>query len=129
MAQWRTVQSILQNGSGMSRGRIHLIAGGRAKETDLSFAKDLLAQRVSRLYLIGEASDAMQNAWGDVVTCIPCGTLEQAVVAALEQAAAGDTVLLSPACTSFDQFQSFNERGEAFAREVKRLCDRDSSMD
>jgi len=109
----------------MSRGRVHLIAGGRAKESDFSFAKDLLAQRVCRLYLIGEASTAMQSAWGNCVECIPCQTLEQAVSVALERATSGETVLLSPACTSFDQFGSFAERGDAFAREVSRLAGRD----
>ncbi|HPR83907.1 MAG TPA: UDP-N-acetylmuramoyl-L-alanine--D-glutamate ligase, partial [Pontiellaceae bacterium] len=48
----------------MCSGKIHLIAGGRPKETDFSLAKDLLAQRVSHLYLIGEASGMMQAAWG-----------------------------------------------------------------
>jgi len=105
----------------MSRGRVHLIAGGRAKETDFSFAKDLLAQQVVRLYLIGEASAAMKTAWGELVECLPCKTLEQAVSAAAGCAETGDTVLLSPACTSFDQFCSFAERGEAFVRAVNRL--------
>ena len=105
----------------MTTGPIHLIVGGRAKETDLSFAKDLLAQQVSRLYLIGEASKAMQAVWADSVECLPCETLEQAVCAAWERAVRGETVLLSPACTSFDQFRSFNERGEVFVCEVNRL--------
>jgi len=105
----------------MSRGRVHLIAGGRAKESNFSFAKDLLAQRVSRLYLIGEASTAMQSVWEKSVECVPCYELEKAVAAAWEAAVPGDTVLLSPACTSFDQFESFAERGEAFAREADRL--------
>ena len=105
----------------MCRGRVHLIAGGRAKESDLSFAKDLLVQQVSRLYLIGEASEAMQAAWAGSVECLPCETLERAVSVAWESAEPGDTVLLSPACTSFDQFRSFCERGEVFAREVGRL--------
>ncbi|QHI69731.1 UDP-N-acetylmuramoyl-L-alanine--D-glutamate ligase [Tichowtungia aerotolerans] len=107
----------------MTRGRVHLIAGGRPKESDWSFAKDLLAQRVSRLYLIGEACDAMQAAWEDVTDCAACETLERAVAAARESAEPGDTVLLSPACTSFDQFSSFAERGEVFVREVTRLTD------
>ena len=105
----------------MCSGSIHLIAGGRSKESDFSFAKDLLAQRVSRLYLIGEASDAMQAAWGSAVRCIACGTVQKAVEAAREQAKPGDTVLLSPACTSFDQFRDFNERGDCFASAVRGL--------
>ena len=106
----------------MTSGRVHLIAGGRPKESDWSFAKDLLVQRDVRLYLIGEASEAMRSAWSDSVVCIACETLERAVAAAHEQAEPGDTVLLSPACTSFDQFGSFEERGEAFVREVARLA-------
>jgi len=105
----------------MCSGKVHLIAGGRPKETDFSLAKDLLAQRVSHLYLIGEASGAMQDAWGDAVRCVSCGTLDQAVFAAQKQAKSGETVLLSPACTSFDQFRDFNERGDCFAVAVRGL--------
>ncbi|MFA5689419.1 MAG: UDP-N-acetylmuramoyl-L-alanine--D-glutamate ligase [Kiritimatiellales bacterium] len=102
-------------------GAVHLIAGGRAKENDFSFAKDLLAQRVKRLYLIGEASSTMEATWQDAVECLPCGTLEQAVREAWVRAEAGDTVLLSPACTSFDQFSSFEERGDCFNAAVRTL--------
>jgi UDP-N-acetylmuramoylalanine--D-glutamate ligase len=105
----------------MVSGRIHLIAGGRSKENDFSFAKDLLVKRVLRLYLIGEASSAMQAAWKDRVECLPCETLENAVCSAWGHAKAGDTVLLSPACTSYDQFRSFGERGDCFAAAVRRL--------
>ena len=112
----------------MCTGKVHLIAGGRAKESDFSFAKDLLAQRVSHLYLIGEASGMMQAAWGDAVRCISCGTLKKAVEAAQKQAGPGDTVLLSPACTSFDQFRDFNERGDCFAAAVRGLNGKDGSV-
>ena len=112
----------------MCSGKVHLIAGGRPKESDFSLAKDLLAQRVSHLYLIGEASGAMQAAWGDVVRCDSCGTLENAVIAAHKQAKPGETVLLSPACTSFDQFSDFNERGDCFAAAVRRLSGKDGSV-
>jgi UDP-N-acetylmuramoylalanine--D-glutamate ligase len=112
----------------MCSGKVHLIAGGRAKESDFSLAKDLLAQRVSHLYLIGEASGMMQAAWSDAVRCISCGTLEKAVEAAQKQAAPGDTVLLSPACTSFDQFRDFNERGDCFAVAVCGLRDKVRSV-
>lgn len=104
----------------MTSGRVHLIAGGRPKESNWSFAKDLLEQRGSHLYLIGEACGAMQTAWGNFADCTVCGTLDKAVVAARQKAEPGDTVLLSPACTGFDQFASFAERGDAFVREVMR---------
>ena len=113
----------------MCPGKVHLIAGGRAKEHDFSLAKDLLAQRVSRLYLIGEASGAMQAAWGDAVRCDSCGTLQAAVTAARKQAKPGETVLLSPACTSFDQFRDFNERGECFSAAVRGLMQRDAELE
>jgi UDP-N-acetylmuramoylalanine--D-glutamate ligase len=109
----------------MCSGNVHLIAGGRSKESDFSFAKDLLAQRVSQLYLIGEASGMMQAAWGNAVRCVACGTLGKAVSAAREHARPGDTVLLSPACTSFDQFSDFNERGDCFAAAVQELAGKD----
>ncbi len=112
----------------MCSGKVHLIAGGRPKESDFSLAKDLLAQRVSHLYLIGEASGAMQAAWGDAVRCDSCGTLENAVIAAQKQAKPGETVLLSPACTSFDQFRDFNERGDCFAAAVRGLSGKDGSV-
>jgi len=112
----------------MCSGKVHLIAGGRPKESDFSLAKDLLAQRVSRLYLIGEASGAMQAAWGDAVRCNSCGTLENAVMAAQKQAKPGETVLLSPACTSFDQFRDFNERGDCFVAAVCGLTGQNVSV-
>jgi UDP-N-acetylmuramoylalanine--D-glutamate ligase len=112
----------------MCSGKVHLIAGGRPKESDFSLAKDLLAQRVSHLYLIGEASGAMQAAWGDAVRCDSCGTLENAVIAAQKQAKPGETVLLSPACTSFDQFRDFNERGDCFATAVRGLTGKNVSV-
>jgi UDP-N-acetylmuramoylalanine--D-glutamate ligase len=63
----------------------------------------------------------MRDAWGDAVQCDSCGTIEQAVQAACQRAKPGETVLLSPACTSFDQFRDFNERGDCFAAAVHRL--------
>jgi UDP-N-acetylmuramoylalanine--D-glutamate ligase len=102
-------------------GKVHLIAGGRSKESDFSFVKDLLARRVERLYLIGEASSAMQAAWVDAAECLSCETLDEAVSAAYERAKPGETVLLSPACTSFDQFGSFGERGDRFSAAVRNL--------
>jgi len=101
--------------------RIHLIAGGRVKERNFSLAKDFLAERVLSIYLCGEASGLMQSAWGNTIQCVPCQTLEKAVREAWKRAERGDCVLLSPACTSFDRFADFNERGETFVRLVKGL--------
>jgi UDP-N-acetylmuramoylalanine--D-glutamate ligase len=93
---------------------VHLIAGGLPKESDYTFIKEILAQRVRRIYLIGQVSRVMYQAWNGVCPCVECGTLEIAFDTAKNAAKPGETVLLSPGCASFDQFRSFEERGERF---------------
>ncbi|VGO21054.1 UDP-N-acetylmuramoyl-L-alanine--D-glutamate ligase [Pontiella sulfatireligans] len=93
---------------------IHLIAGGLPKESDYTFVKEVLAERVMSIYLIGQASRAMYQAWNGACPCVECGSLEEAFSAARNAAKPGDMVLLSPGCASFDQFRSFEERGERF---------------
>ncbi len=95
---------------------VWLIAGGRPKETDFSAALPILKERVRGVLLIGEASAAMEAAWGRVVSCEPCGVLSRAVEVARQRARPGDVVLLAPACTSYDQFRAYAERGEAFRK-------------
>jgi UDP-N-acetylmuramoylalanine--D-glutamate ligase len=104
----------------MSGSRIRLIAGGRPKEHDFTPARELLTERVRKVYLLGEASGAMSAAWSDAVPCESCGTLDRALDAARAEAEPGDTVLLSPACASFDQFSGYAERGERFQQAVAR---------
>ena len=98
---------------------IRLIAGGRLKEKNLSFLKVLLTKRAKKVYLIGECENALFASWHDAVACVECHTLENAVQAAAADSVAGDIVLLSPGCASFDQFVSYGERGEHFARLAK----------
>jgi len=95
---------------------IHLIAGGLPKESEYTFVKEILAERVRSIYLIGQASRSMYLAWKGVCSCVECGTLEEAFNTAKNAARAGDTVLLSPGCASFDQFRNFEERGERFEK-------------
>ncbi|MDF7825733.1 UDP-N-acetylmuramoyl-L-alanine--D-glutamate ligase [Pontiellaceae bacterium B12227] len=95
---------------------IHLIAGGLPKESDYTFVKEILAERVRTLYLIGQASRAMFEAWSKGCSCMECGTLEGAFSEAVKAARAGDIILLSPGCASFDQFDSFEERGDCFEK-------------
>jgi UDP-N-acetylmuramoylalanine--D-glutamate ligase len=94
---------------------IHLIAGGLPKEADYTFIKEVLAERAKSIYLVGQASRAMYQAWSGVCLCVDCGTLEVAFSVARDAANPGETILLSPGCASFDQFRSFEERGERFA--------------
>jgi len=105
----------------MTPGPVRLIAGGRAKESDFSAAKELLASRAAKVYLIGESAQVLNAAWAASVPCERFGTLDAALDAARREARPGDAVLLSPACTSFDQYGSFGERGEAFVRRVRTL--------
>ena len=76
--------------------------------------------RVVKAYLIGEAAGAFAATLG-AVPHVVSGTLDAAVAAALAEAKAGETVLLAPACASFDQFASFEARGEAFEALVRRF--------
>ncbi len=94
--------------------KIRLIAGGRPKETDFSGAREELARRVARCYLIGEAAAGFAASWEGTVPCVLCGTLEAAFARATAEARPGETVLLAPACTAFDQFASYAERGRRF---------------
>jgi len=93
---------------------IHLIAGGVPKESDYTFIKEILAERVRSIYLVGQVSRAMYQAWNGVCLCVECGTLETAFNSAQNAAKPGETILLSPGCASFDQFRGFEERGTCF---------------
>jgi UDP-N-acetylmuramoylalanine--D-glutamate ligase len=95
--------------------KIHLIAGGLPKGDDPRVANASLARWVKRVYLIGQSASLLEAAWKDVVSCVRCGTLEQAVDAATSAADAGECLLLSPGAASFDQFKSYGERGDRFA--------------
>ncbi len=94
---------------------VHLILGGDdAKGEDFS----ALAGRAAHVYLIGAAEARL----GEVVGGAPCGDLSTAVARAAAAARPGDTVLLSPACASFDQFTDYEERGRRFAALVEALA-------
>jgi len=99
--------------SGFDRG-VWLILGGRDKGADFGELLPVLDERIAAVLLIGEATDAIAAALGGQVSLLRCETMEHAVTRALEGATAGDTLLLSPACTSFDQYANFEERGGRF---------------
>lgn len=101
------------------RRPVRLIAGGRPKEKDFSAVKELLATKGVMVYLIGEAKFMLASAWQDTVKCRICETLAEAAGAAWKDAKPGETVLLAPGCTSFDQFKNFEDRGEQFSELVK----------
>ncbi len=107
-------------GDGDTQPSVRLVAGGLPKGDDPKNALSTLTERVKKVYLIGQSAEALDAAWRDAVDCEICGTLERAVERAACEAVRGETVLLSPGAASFDQFKSYGERGEVFARLVKR---------
>ena len=115
------VDATLKSLEGRAAKSVLLILGGRDKHGD--FGK-LVApvERVARAILtIGEAAPVIEKALGGAAPIESVGTMDRAVARAAELARPGDTVLLSPACASFDQYGNFEERGRHFADLVRRL--------
>jgi UDP-N-acetylmuramoylalanine--D-glutamate ligase len=100
--------------------RLHWIAGGQAKTPDLDACLPHLGA-VRAAYLVGEAAPLFERILGPHIPTRRSGTVGQAVRDAATAAEAGDTVLLSPACASYDQFPNFEERGAAFIAAVRAL--------
>jgi UDP-N-acetylmuramoylalanine--D-glutamate ligase len=99
---------------------IHWILGGRAKGDDLDPCEPWLGH-VRAAYTIGEAGPMFARLLAPKVAVEECGLLDRAVDAAAGKAKAGEVVLLSPACASFDQFRDYEARGEAFRAAVEAL--------
>ena len=94
---------------------VHAILGGSAKRSDYTPLAEPLAAHARAAYLIGETAGEIRAAIaGAGIELHDCGDLERAVAAARAAARQGDVVLLSPACASYDQYRSFEERGEHF---------------
>ena len=101
---------------------VHLIAGGRAKGTPFGPLAAAARAGVVRAYLVGEAGPELEDALTAAgVPSERAGGVEAAVAAAAARARPGETVLLAPACASFDQFSGYEERGEAFRAAVRGL--------
>ena len=105
----------------MCGGNVRLIAGGLLKERPEKDVKEMLARRGVGVYLVGLASEDLFQAWADAIPCYRCETLDRAVKTAFSEAQAGDVILLSPGCASFDQFTGFQQRGEVFRSVVLNL--------
>jgi UDP-N-acetylmuramoylalanine--D-glutamate ligase len=101
---------------------VWLIAGGRDKGLDFHSVGPVLSQRVKGAFLIGEAREKIRAAWGLFTPCTAAESLLEAVKLAAESAVPGDVVLLSPACSSFDQFRNYQHRGEVFREAVNALA-------
>ena len=107
-----------------------LIAGGRAKKGhDRSSIAEILPARGRGLVAIGEAKTAMMEMAQGVVPCEAVSTMTEAVHTARVMAQPGDAVVLSPACASWDMYESFAHRGRDFCAAVQQTIALDSPVD
>ncbi len=102
-----------------------LIAGGIGKGQDFSTLAEPVRKRARAVVLIGKDARSIESAITSArVSCVHAGSMRDAVEKAYSCASAGDAVLLSPACSSFDMFNNYNHRGEVFAECVRALKQR-----
>jgi len=102
-------------------GRLWIILGGKDKGSDYTVLREPLAAKAHAALLIGKAAPKIASHLGDAVRLIDAGTLAEAIRLAYAEATPGDTVLLAPACASFDQFDNFEHRGRVFKSLVASL--------
>ncbi|MCM2334683.1 MAG: UDP-N-acetylmuramoyl-L-alanine--D-glutamate ligase, partial [Anaeromyxobacteraceae bacterium] len=109
------------DGAAVRAARVVLLMGGRGKKAPYAPLRELFPGRVKALLTLGEDAPAVERELADLAPTEGCGTLAAAVARAAALAAPGDVVLLSPACASYDQFKSYEERGDVFRRLVEAL--------
>jgi UDP-N-acetylmuramoylalanine--D-glutamate ligase len=100
---------------------VWLLAGGKDKGFEYHDLGPLLSRRVKGAFVFGETAEKIRAAWSLFTPCSAVPTLLEAIAAAVKRAERGDVVLLSPACSSFDQFRNYQHRGEVFRQAVKQL--------
>jgi UDP-N-acetylmuramoylalanine--D-glutamate ligase len=106
---------------GVSEGRAVLIAGGRDKGGAYAPLVDALRRKGRAAVLIGEAASLIESAIGGAVPTHRAASMREAVRLSARLASPGDAVLLSPACSSYDMFKDYKDRGDTFVREVRAL--------
>jgi UDP-N-acetylmuramoylalanine--D-glutamate ligase len=103
-------------------GGVHAILGGSLKGADFGLLAPAVSERCAAGYLIGEAAGRLSDELaGTGVELFDCGDLERALTEAARRAHSGQTVLLAPACASFDQYTDYEQRGEHFRQLVNEL--------
>ncbi|NIS38133.1 UDP-N-acetylmuramoyl-L-alanine--D-glutamate ligase, partial [Candidatus Saccharibacteria bacterium] len=101
--------------------KIVLIAGGKDKGGEYSEVDKLLKEKVRAVMVIGQAALRMKEAWSGVVPVYSANDLDEAVKKSSALAQADDVVLLSPACSSFDMFRDYEQRGNRFKEIVRQI--------
>jgi UDP-N-acetylmuramoylalanine--D-glutamate ligase len=104
-------------------GGLWIVLGGKDKDSDFTLLREPLRAKARAALLIGAAAAKIARQLGDAVPIVSSGTLAAAVDLAARSAVPGDTVLLAPACASFDQFDNFEHRGRAFKELVNALAE------
>ncbi len=110
-------------------GKIVLILGGRGKNAPYQPLENLIRKKVRRLVLIGEDAENISRELGKAAEIVRAVTMGEAVEKSFQAAKRGDSILLAPACASFDMFESYEERGKIFKRKVLQLLDIHKTQD
>ncbi|MEJ2053900.1 MAG: hypothetical protein P8X42_08280, partial [Calditrichaceae bacterium] len=100
---------------------IILITGGQDKGSDFTKLIDLIKANVKAIVLIGSSAGIMEKAWQGLVPIYKENSLQNAVNKAVDLAETNNTVLLSPACASFDMFRDYEDRGRQFKQIVQEV--------
>jgi UDP-N-acetylmuramoylalanine--D-glutamate ligase len=104
-------------------GRIVLILGGRGKNAPYAPLAEMIKKKVRRLVLIGEDAENIRRQLGDAAETVTAASMDDAVDKSYLAAERGDSVLLAPACASFDMFESFEDRGKIYKKKVLQLME------
>lgn len=117
------VDATLKSLEGLGDGTVFAILGGKDKGDDFGRLRDLVSRKAKAALLVGASAEPLARAFDGLPTTdvVRCGTIERAVEEAARRSVPGDSVLLSPACASFDQFRSFEHRGDVFEALVRAL--------
>ena len=115
------VDATLKSLEGFPAGSVILILGGKDKAGEFERMRDPIAAQARAVVTIGAAAERIGSALKDATQIVPAGDLEHAVEWAHKNGRSGETVLLSPACASFDQFRNFEHRGQRFEELVLAL--------
>ena len=115
------VDATLKSLEGFGEGSVILILGGKDKAGEFERMRDLVQAKTRTVLTIGKAAERIGQALNGSAEIVPAGDMQHAVEWARKNAKAGETVLLSPACASFDQYRNFEHRGEHFEELVHAL--------
>jgi UDP-N-acetylmuramoylalanine--D-glutamate ligase len=115
------VDATLKSLEGFDPSSVILILGGKDKAGEFERMRDLVKDKTRAVLTIGKAAERIGEALSGSADIVPAGDMAGAVRWARENAKPGETVLLSPACASFDQFRNFEHRGEVFEELVRAL--------